>query len=147
MEELGWHKPLMQIQRSGRTAFFSSLFFFPLLLFFPWRGFKALLQGVAFPRYFIPSAYFSVHQVSVVHIHPSVPGDGCVAAEISSLGQRCWLNKTPVAWSCNLQKNPLSRPVWSQQRVLTKSWREFWQLEPPTRAGTIKASATFHTLF
>lgn len=83
MEELGWHKPLVRIQCSGRTAFFFlSLFFLPFSFFFPWRGFKALLQGVAFPRYFIPSAYFSLHQVSVVHIHPSVPGDGCADAEI-----------------------------------------------------------------
>lgn len=83
MKELGWHRPLVQIQCSGRTAFFSSLFFFAFSFFFPWRGFKALLQGVAFPRYLIPSAYFSLHQVSVVHIHPSVPGYGCGDAEIS----------------------------------------------------------------
>lgn len=57
--------------------------FFSLFLFFPWRGFKALQQDVAFPRYFIPSIYLSLHQISIVHIHPSVPGDGCVDAEIS----------------------------------------------------------------
>lgn len=34
MEELDWHKPLVQIQRSGRTAFFSSLSFFFFNFFF-----------------------------------------------------------------------------------------------------------------
>lgn len=70
----------------AELPFFPLSFFFPFSFFFPWRGFKALLRGVAFPRYFIPSAYFSLHQVSVVHIHPSV-GDGCVDAEISSVSR------------------------------------------------------------
>lgn len=84
-----------------------------------------------FPWHFIPNIYFYMHQVSIVHIYLSVSRDGYIAAYTLSLSQPGWLNKMHVAWSCHLQKNLLSRCVWSQQRVLTKNGREFWQLEPP----------------
>lgn len=117
MEELGWHKPPLQIQHAGKTAFFPSLSFFLFLIFllpfpfFPLCGFKALLQGIALSRCFIPNIYFYMHQVTIVPIYPSVLRGGYIHADTSSLSQPGSLNKMRVAWSCRLQKKLLSRSV------------------------------------